>query len=443
MAWKDTLQDAAWRGVKFDARATRDRIERAVAQYEYPHRDGAETDDLGAKARTVNLTAVLWGSDYEARLSSLLAALGQSGAGELVHPVHGKLTAQLLSVEVRHDEDQPDRCELDLAFLESAAPAPFFAATTAGQQAAAIATKIATAQDGALARFSAKARALTAQLRGLRRQADALTRLGAVTSAVRGDVRGVILAGLDALTYPTSWATDIRSLLQARVTVPRTALATIRGSLSGWTILRNALLGVDRDSGAMARPVSAGKTVQGVSTLQAWLPPSAVTSALGTAVPYTERTDAEAPIRVQLLAQDLVRRERALLLADAAADLVQLEADEPSLTPAELASVAADVRGQLQDAIDSAHMTLPLEDAHDIAEGLRDVALGLQLATEAVIVARPPLLQRPAPGDGNLHLVAHWWYGDATRAAELGRLNPGVARRTFVQRGELLHGYAR
>lgn len=435
MAWKDNLQDAAFRGVKFSCRATTDRIERAVALYEFPHRDGAETDDLGARARQVRITAVVWGDAYEAELAQLLATLTEAGAGDLVHPVFGRMRAQLLSCDMRHGEDAPDRCELELSFIESAAPAAFFTAITAPQRAGAAAAKVAAARDTSTVRHAAKAQTLAQQLRGLRQRMDAVDKLAAITRQVRANVRDVVLAGLDVLSYPSSWATDIRAIVQAITSLPRVAASRIDGSLAGWRVLSKLLRPADSNSGALARPVVAmtGSTAA----------PGGSAGQAAAVVAIADRADVPAAVRLQVLGQDLVVRERALELADAAADLLAQEADVATLTPAEVASVAADARELLQQAVRSAREVYGLEQAHAIGEALRDVAHAVQAAAEAVIVARPPLVQRAVPADGNLHLVAHWWYGDATRADELRRLNPGQARQVVVTKGDLLYGYAR
>ncbi|MCE0321960.1 DNA circularization N-terminal domain-containing protein, partial [Klebsiella pneumoniae] len=53
MAWETDLQDASFRGIAFDIINTRDSMQRDIAQHEYPYRDGANIDDLGAKPRSL------------------------------------------------------------------------------------------------------------------------------------------------------------------------------------------------------------------------------------------------------------------------------------------------------------------------------------------------------------------------------------------------------
>ena len=63
--------------------------------------------------------------------------------------------------------------------------------------------------------------------------------------------------------------------------------------------------------------------------------------------------------------------------------------------------------------------------------------------TRAIIEARPPLIDRPAPLRGNYRLIAHTLYGDHARAPELARLNPRKANPNTIQAGEVLHAYAK
>ncbi|ECA5645410.1 multidrug DMT transporter permease, partial [Salmonella enterica subsp. enterica serovar Saintpaul] len=47
MSWQDNLQDASFRGVRFDVVSTQDSVARDHADHEYPWTDGADVHDLG------------------------------------------------------------------------------------------------------------------------------------------------------------------------------------------------------------------------------------------------------------------------------------------------------------------------------------------------------------------------------------------------------------
>lgn len=420
MSWADNLQDAAFRGITFEVRTTRDAVQRALVQYEFPYRDGAQIDDHGAGPRQMSVAAVIYGDDYLVRLERLLEALNAGGYGELVHPVFGVVPrVQVADYEIGHDAEHPDACEVQIRFVEGDEPVVFFAQASSRQTAQAVGTSAQAARDVGLGAFGRQMDAVRQKLTALRDRVAVLGQLDAITSQIRGTVQGVLTAGLDALTYPTSWGSDIAAVITGTVNAPMAALDRLRGSLSGWSLVRRALFPSDARSGALTRPAISRSTL-----------------------PAVARADVPATVQAQLVALDLVERERAIALAEAAGALLELESDVGTLTPDDLATVAAQTREALQAAITSARAVLPLEDAYQVGEALRDLAAAVQAAAEAVIVARPPLIERTVPADGNLQLLAHWWYGDQARWEELARLNPRVAGQVFVRAGETVSAYA-
>lgn len=423
MSWQESLQRAAFDGVGFGCKQTTEAVERSLALYEYPHRDGAEIEDQGQKARSISMVAVLWGDNYENHLAALLKVLNRTGAGELIHPIYGAITAQVQRYQVKHTEERPDYADIDITFLEDSTPTAWWATPTAQQKTDAVGPKVAAARDASTAAMTKMVPTLAARLRGLRARMEALDKLSRMTTQLRNQVNDVITAGLDALTYPSSLASDVRAIIGAIASAPRAAAARIEGSLAGFVALRNALWPPERRSDALAAPVLPQPTVAGAAV--------------------TERDDVAPAVALQALGADLVLRERSLELADAVGELLGLEADVATLTPVEIARMAAQTRSALQEAIESARQTLPFEDAYAVSEALRDVASAILTAAEAVILSRPPMVTWSAPANGNLLLIAHWRYGDASRADELARLNPDVARAVFVQQGQLIQGFAK
>ena len=127
MSWQDTLLDASYKGVAFEATADTLRGVHALAEHSYPFVDGSDIEDTGCEALEFNLTAVLYGDDYEARLQRLLKVLREHGSGELVHPIYGSVPDTVVAdFEVRHSEDSPDYAEINISFKQSVAAAPFF-----------------------------------------------------------------------------------------------------------------------------------------------------------------------------------------------------------------------------------------------------------------------------------------------------------------------------
>jgi prophage DNA circulation protein len=417
MAWEKTLQDASFRGIKLDVLNVRTRKDRATAEFEPPYVHGGTVDDLGWRLRRISLVFVFDGADYEQRLDAFLKALDEPGAGELIHPVYGKIKAQVLSVEEPHTAEQPNYCEVPVEFVETGDPAKFFAGTTPRQQADKARLAVSKARLASVNALTAGLRTLERNIRGLKGEVAVLDEFSAMMSGLRSGVSGVISAGLSVLTFPGSWIGDVRGVLSAIAGVGGSLQDRLDDSLSGWLGIRSRVA----PSASYARPL-APLTVA---------PPG---QALSVPVLSTQAYS---------LAQDTVTRERALALAETATVLLADEADDPQLTPAGIERVANDARTALQVAMDSARTVHPLEQHYAIAEVLKDVAYEIQSAALAVLVQRPPLVKRPAPFDGNLHLIAHAWYGDYARADELLRLNPQVRLPNFVREGDVLYAYAR
>ncbi|MCG9093986.1 DNA circularization N-terminal domain-containing protein [Laribacter hongkongensis] len=214
MAWKDSLQDASFRGVRFDVIRTRDNADRDTASHEYPYLDGADIEDLGRKARGIHLTAIVWGDDYEHRLRELLKVLDEPGHGELVHPVFGSIAqAQLLGYAIEHDADSPDYCTLELSFAEATPGNPFFDHELPEQQAKAVGQLADTARSGGIDAFASA-------LDSLKGMKNSLSRLNALRSvmtgtlwAIKSQVGGIISTTLDLIDYPRAFASDLTGLI--------------------------------------------------------------------------------------------------------------------------------------------------------------------------------------------------------------------------------------
>ena len=125
------------------------------------------------------------------------------------------------------------------------------------------------------------------------------------------------------------------------------------------------------------------------------------------------------------------------------ADLFELEADTPTLSPPEIEAIVNQVRDHLQTSIDAVRSLYPLPEARPLIEPMRDCAHYVAQAAREIIEARPPLIDRAVEAPGNHHLVAHRWYGDWRRGAELLRLNPHMRLPNDIQAGDVLHAFAR
>ncbi|RRW87268.1 hypothetical protein EGJ54_25515, partial [Pandoraea apista] len=118
-------------------------------------------------------------------------------------------------------------------------------------------------------------------------------------------------------------------------------------------------------------------------------------------------------------------------------------ATHPALTPAEVQQIAGDTRELIQIAIEAVRAAVPLEQSQPVVERLKDTALAVQELALKVIDVLPPIVTRTVQAPVNLTLIAHLWYGDYRRSAELLRLNPQLRNPNFIERGEVLNGFAR
>lgn len=119
MSWRDKLQTASFRGVKFGVSGSDVTGGRRSILFEFPARDIPYTQDLGKKAKTFSVTGFVVGSDYLGKRDNLINALDKKGSGELVHPYYGKLTVQAGEYTIRESADGGGFAEFTMAFSQS------------------------------------------------------------------------------------------------------------------------------------------------------------------------------------------------------------------------------------------------------------------------------------------------------------------------------------
>uniref|UniRef100_B8DKZ8 DNA circulation family protein n=1 Tax=Nitratidesulfovibrio vulgaris (strain DSM 19637 / Miyazaki F) TaxID=883 RepID=B8DKZ8_NITV9 len=446
MAWKDNLLDASFRGAGFEVLRTRDKGERALVEHEYPYRPGAEVEDMGRKARRISLTAVFNGPQYEAGLAKLVAALEESGPGELVHPVFGSVTVRAASWDIPHEGEQPDYVEVGLEFVEAGTDNAFLGATGArgAAEGAALnaegaAGEASEASGQSFARWleqTARKYSLADKVDVLNSMHDTLDEYDAVQRAGRSAVY--------YLDFPSAYLSD----LQAAQQVAADPLAVQGGGFRNWQKLSQAFPARSLTGGtgrsypagvsAYADSVAAGpSTGQAVASPMVSVPTADATRPAQQADLSTPQGATSAQLAV------LANVTQTALLTEQATALLQAEAAAPTLTPQEVEAVVGNLRDRMQDAVDGARIVLPAQDAYAVAQALRDAALALQELGAAVIEQSPPLVTHVVDAPCNLHLLAHRLYGDYRRAAELERLNPATRNPNFLAAGQEVTGYAR
>lgn len=120
MTWKDRLQDASFRGVRFKVQSEGSAVGRRVETHEYPNRDKSYTEDLGKITFRPNITAYVVGSDCFDQRDRLIEALNKPGSGTLVHPTYGELSVCVDGeVKVSTTSGEGRMVQFDLKFVEA------------------------------------------------------------------------------------------------------------------------------------------------------------------------------------------------------------------------------------------------------------------------------------------------------------------------------------
>lgn len=117
--WRLQLQAAKFRDVPFSVRGANTAVGRKNVIHEFPQRDEAYAEDLGRRARQFTVEAIVIGLDYIKARDALIAALEQSGPGELVHPYYGRRRVALVGpARISESSDEGGMARFGLDFAE-------------------------------------------------------------------------------------------------------------------------------------------------------------------------------------------------------------------------------------------------------------------------------------------------------------------------------------
>ena len=92
--WAADLWPASFKGVPFWAERDKDTVGKRLVVHEFPGRDDPFIEDLGAKARTFEVTAYFVDDAADSEADALIAAVLRTGAGVLVLPAQGPVNAR-------------------------------------------------------------------------------------------------------------------------------------------------------------------------------------------------------------------------------------------------------------------------------------------------------------------------------------------------------------
>ncbi len=117
--WRDQLQEASFRGVKFHVRSADGTVGRRTVSHEYPGKDVPFVEDLGRRAREFTIEAFVLGTDVMRERDALIDALEAPGVGELVHPYKGRMKVAVPSGRWSQSMDQGGIVRFSITFQES------------------------------------------------------------------------------------------------------------------------------------------------------------------------------------------------------------------------------------------------------------------------------------------------------------------------------------
>lgn len=403
MAWQDTLYDASFRGVPFEYFGVDDSQDKALATHQAPYVNDADIHDMGNNPKNISMTAIVDGADYEQALDDLLTALEAKGAGELVHPVFGAITAICASHRIKHDSEIVDGCTIEMQFIQTKAKRTIQHFTPEAMPAA-----DESADCIILALPSEELTVYQEQLTAIGSNTAAKQARG-IPEAIRSKLRevrttlGTNLVRVDDLLSPPVWLGSIVSDVDGIVKM----LPLDYDPMSNWRRLFNRIKAIG--------------DVFGDSD-----------------VPPLRRTGQVLP---------------AAMISRGVITILESEQKTPTLTPDDLTAINDEARQQIQDAIDQVrgdnseqnNQDLPVinTDITPIIRDLKKAAAQLQTLTDSVINSRPPLIKHTVAAPCTWRLLAHLLYGDYTRADELSRLNRGLVDASVIEAGTQVACYAR
>ncbi|MBE2895452.1 DNA circularization protein [Pasteurellaceae bacterium HPA106] len=437
------IQQASYRGVRFDVLSVDDSFDRAIVEHGYPFVNGADLEDMGINSPVVKLQAIFYGAGYYTRFKKFLEVLQKSGGDVLMHPVRGRMQDMICySASFRHEADNVDYVALDLSFKQATPMKPIFSfAAHYLSILDNLLNQLEDAIDTTMLFFGDMMSVVSAVY-------DAKSRLlgawGALTGCAQ-HIMSLVEGGNSLFRLPSSVTASTFGAhsqhVMTQITQAVVSHLQAQAALDDIAILSrfDEVERIGKQVYAIPNAVAQGKTPQGYHSLARQ---KALTSLL------SER-DVQ-PIRVVFHAIG------ALAINQVAVMLLEKHSEE--LTPREIEQMNAKVRAHLaialsrvreyvhqveQVALVDAPNTALYSRSHQLQESLRNAAHRTQQLAIAMINQKPPLTVRESPLSGTLHQVAHYFYHDYRRADELLRLNPHIDHPNFIARGVLINGYAK
>ena len=395
MGWATELQDASFRGVQFECTSTNEAVSKSLAIKQAPYSNDAEFEDMGNNPRNISINAVYSGDDYKTWVDALEAALLETGAGELIHPIYGIMQVNVVDYSVDHNAENVDSCTISIKFI---------------------------------------------QAKDKKRQ---LFIPGAVPEEIyTEDIIDVPASALEQHLKKLE-VLDQNQFFDA-VNKIRNGVNTFRNGLNlAKSVIENVLAPADFIVGLVDDVSKLVTFDTNISALSKWRD-------LVHRVKRFEKlfqNDKSSPQLQQLWRASQVAST--IAITQKVIESVRLELaenKETSLTPIDLAVIRQNNRQQIQSAINAEREQTSTElsaVAVSQIQVYKEVADQLHLQIQELIEIRPPVTKTMITVPCTLHWLAHQLYEDMTRANEIRRLNPDLENPAVLRPGMELTVYAR
>ncbi|AWX14276.1 phage morphogenesis protein [Mergibacter septicus] len=432
MGWTMPIQRASYRGVHFDVLSIDDSLERAVVEHSYPYINGADIEDMGLSPLAIKIKAIFYGPGYYTDFKKFLNVLQKPGSDTLMHPIRGRLQNMICtSASFSHEAENIDYVALDLTFKEATTLSMLFSEDTGLlSKIDSLLSELEDFIDDAVALF-ATAMEYVSFLQ------NAKSRLLGTFGGLLGCFEQV--ANLFNFEKNLSSVFTVSSFVDETTAIAKKLIANIdTGINENLTISRlknkdvfNAGLVQLNDLNKVAdNIVKFGFSAKLQINENDILPTKALIklsgaisiSKLATAV-IDEYQDNLSSTDIEVIYQSV--QQEILGALNIIRQLLQKYLDNQSIS---------DNQAILSNIYTSTQKN---------SENLRQISADFTKLAQAVINTKPPLLVRPAPITGTLQQIAHEMYQDFTRATELLNLNPQIINPNFINKGDLLNGYAK
>lgn len=127
--WADQLYEASYGGLRIDVLSLQDDLSRALARYKYPHRDGADVEDMGAEEWTTRARVIFFPRDGQnARdvFEEFMAIVQRGESQVFVHPLFGEHDVKVGQLGTAIAAELRDAIMVECEFVEDTADATIF-----------------------------------------------------------------------------------------------------------------------------------------------------------------------------------------------------------------------------------------------------------------------------------------------------------------------------